>query len=297
MEFDLRIAKRVHVASRIAWRPITPAAGQRRAPLPESRPKPYLVRVLCGGAMHRLRLVNHGAAVLLDHPRLDLKAERALIALGGRRPDCYLMLDAIAGRTLARRIRGRRRVYPVALLAQYRRRYRHRPPVHTPGVVERYAAFVQARAAQWLDRLLPAGTGYDVRIIPPPGLTVSRPSTLWSLHPRSRIQSSSSGWVRVPGTYSSVIGSFVTVHIPIDWCFMVETPYLSESSTDFVVDVRTDRRGTLLLRLERIPVAGRPNRTDSWKAIVESFSGDAPAYPRRWQRAWRPPRITVPRLT
>jgi len=48
--------------------------------------------VRCNGHMHRIVLTKSGRLVLVDHP--DLKAERALVALGGKKCRCLEVLDA-----------------------------------------------------------------------------------------------------------------------------------------------------------------------------------------------------------
>jgi len=48
--------------------------------------------VRCGEQMHRIVLTKSGRLVLVDHP--DLKAERAMVALGGKPCRCLEVLDA-----------------------------------------------------------------------------------------------------------------------------------------------------------------------------------------------------------
>jgi hypothetical protein len=168
--------------------------------------EPEIVRVRCGRALRRLRVVAGGSAVLLDHPRLDIRAERALVALGGQPADCLRMLDSIAGRISAWSIRGRRHMYHLAKTGQDRhvRRLLKRRPAKEGLVAERYAAFVRLRALLWLDAVLPAGTEFDVRVVPPPGI-----ARIKGLHPVC-------SWRRRLGV-SQVWPGGLIVHIPIDW--------------------------------------------------------------------------------
>jgi hypothetical protein len=228
-------------------------------------------------------VVDGGAAVLLDHPRLDIKAERAVVALGGQPADCVRVLDAIAGRRTAWSIRGRRRLYYVARTGQNRRRQRllKRRPATPQSVAERYAAFVRRRAMLWLDTLLPAGTEFDVRVVPPPGVAVRpRSHAVWSWRRRLGV---SEGWRGGP-----------IVHIPIDWHVCVEMLHSTELKTAFVIDARVDRRGQLILSVHTQEVQTQYTKYIEWTTSIEAFDSASPVSPRRWQRAARQRRITLP---
>jgi hypothetical protein len=248
---------------------------------------PETVRVRCGNKIHRLRLyADGGPAVLLDHPHLDRKAEQALIALGAPRPDCLLMLDAIAGRVSPRRILWRRRVYPIAARGAARRRCRQRGPIPTleRPLAERYAEFVRHRAALLLDRLLPAGTSFRVLVIPPPSLHVEPPfGILWS-------------WRRRPGMRLTAWGTNVEVHIPFDWQVVVEKAHATRLQSGFIVDARADRHGQMLHRLDfgvtRLTSYGACR--GAWRKRIEAIDSSDPVPPRRWQRARRPCLIALP---
>jgi hypothetical protein len=252
------------------------------------RTPPEVVRVRCGANLHRIRFVEHGAVVLLDHPRLDLDGERALIALGMPRPDCLLVLDAIAGRVSRHRILGRKRPCGYARSAQRRtldRAMRRSKDVLEHPLVERYADFVRQRAAYWLDRLLPAGVEFNVLVVLPPGVPrrPRQPSGVWS-HRR---------WSGVTNSWRGCL----TVHVPIDWCLAVERRHMDHATSSFIIEARTDRRGTLVKRLNQVRVDDTHYQTTDWQAVLEALDLDSLAYPRRWQRAWRPPSLTGSNLT
>jgi hypothetical protein len=237
--------------------------------------------VRCGANLHRIRFVEHGPVVLLDHPRLDLEGERALIALGMPCPDCLLVLDAIAGRVSPHRILGRKRPCGYARSAQRRtldRARRRSMDMLEQSVVERYADFVRQRAAYWLDRLLPAGVEFNVLVVPPPGVPC-RPrqrSTVWS-HRR---------WSGVTNSWRGCL----TVTVPIDWCLTVERPHMNGATASFIIEARTDRRGALVKRLNQVRVDHPRYQTTDWQADLEALDIDGLAYPRRWQRASPRPR-------
>jgi hypothetical protein len=226
-----------------------------------------------------------GPAVLLDHPHLDRKAELALTALGAPRPDCLLVFDAITGRASHHRIRWRRRAYPIAARAAARRDCRRpgpRPPLDQP-LLERYANFVRHRASLWLDRLSPAGTHFEVLVIPP--LAV-RPGLLegpWSSRQR-------------PGYSLSYRGVELQVHIPFDWCLSVERPFGSRMlETGFILEARADRRGQMLQRLdcEVTRVSSYVCRR-AWARRIDAIDCGEPVPSRRWQRARRQCSVVLP---
>jgi hypothetical protein len=91
----------------------------------------------------------------------------------------------------------------------------------------------------WLDALLPVGTDFDVRVVPPPGLEVApRSHPVWS-------------WRRRLGV-SQEWGRNLTVHIPIDWHVCVEQTHATELQTGFVIDARADRRGHMILSMHGV---------------------------------------------
>jgi hypothetical protein len=264
-----------------SWERRTLAASRKTA----RRAPPEIVGVRCGANLHRIRFVEHGPVVLLDHPRLDLEVERALIALGMPRPDCLLVLDAIAGRVSPNRILGRKRPCGYARSAQRRmvdRATRRSKDVLEQPLVERYAGFVRQRAAYWLDRLLPAGVEFNVLVVPPPGVPPCPrlPSSVWS-HRR---------WSGATNSWRGCL----TVHVPIDWCLTVERLHMNGATGSFMIEARTDRRSTLVKRLSQVHVDRLYYRTTDWRAVVEALDLGSPAYPRRWQRASRPPRVASP---
>jgi hypothetical protein len=223
--------------------------------------------------------------VLLDHPHLDRKAELALVALGGPRPDCLLVFDAITGRASTRRILWRRRAYPIAERAavrRYSRRRGPRPSLEQPHA-ERYANFVRHRASLWLDRLLPAGACFEVMVIPPPALQPRPPSgPPWS-------------WRCRPGFSLRHWGGVLQVHVPFDWCVSVERPLESHLQTGFIFDARADCRGQMVRRLDCkvIPINRYVNRFE-WSKRTEDLESIDPVAARRWQRARRSCRIVLP---
>jgi hypothetical protein len=244
--------------------------------------RPEIARVICGHKLHRLRLVAAGGpAVLLDHPQLDRKAELAMVALGAPRPDCLLVFDAIAGRTSTRNILWRRRAYAIASKASLRRssRRRGRTPALELPLVERYAAFVRHRATLWLSRLLPAGTDFDVRVVPPRALcATTRSSELWS-------------WRDRPGLSPRARYRTLTVHVPLDWHVSVEQAH---STVAFFIDARADRRGQLLQSLHgEVQKVYYLDRME-WTTPIEAVDSANPVSPRRWQRANGPCRVVFP---
>jgi hypothetical protein len=245
---------------------------------------PQIVRVRCGNRIHRLRLYDRGGpAGLLDHPRMDRKAELALVALGAHRPDCLLIFDAITGRSSPRRILGRRRAYPIAALAAARRHSRRRGPrlsLEEP-LAERYAKFVRHRASIWLERLLPAGTYFEVVIVPPPSLDIQPQSDdVWA-------------WQQRPGYSMKYWGRWaLEVRVPFDWHVAVEKAHGVRLQQGFIIDAREDRRGQMIQRLEIDCMYG-PSRY-TWMKTIRQVDSPDPVAPRRWQRARGACRIRMP---
>jgi hypothetical protein len=245
---------------------------------------PEVVRVRCGNRIHRLRLAEYGGpAILLDHPRLNRKAELALVALGAPYPDCLLVFDAVTGRVGSRNILWRRRAYAIADRASDRRQSRRRGP--TPALkqslVERYARFVRHRASLLLCELLPARTRFEVRVIPPEQLRPTiRQSELWS-------------WRNRPGVTPRSRYHVMTVHVPFDWHVAVEQAHASALQSAFVIDARSDRRGRMIQMLQAEVV-----HTAYWPDVecttrIEAIDAADSVTSKRWQRARMPCRIRL----
>jgi hypothetical protein len=242
LEIGSAAAKRAYFAAQLAPK-APPSAWERQHLLADRRaPKrgcPEIVRIRCGNRIHRLRLfADGGPAVLLDHPHLDRKAELALVALGALRPDCLLVFDAIAGRVSTRRILWRRRAYRIATDGAHRH-CRRRPgptPALEQSLAARYADFVRHRATLWLDHLLPAGTNFEVLVVPPPALRARLPvGPSWS-------------WRRSPGfTFSR--SRWLQVHIAFDWHVSVEQAHGARLPEGFILEARADRRGRLIYQI------------------------------------------------
>jgi len=232
-------------------------------------------------------VADGGPAVLLDHPHLDRTTELAMVALGGRLPECVLVLDAIAGRASPRRILWRRRPYAIAVRSfdrRYCRRLRRATLALELPLAERYATFVQHRAVLWFRTLLPASAYFDIRVVRPRAVPAPvRPSTVWSWRQRPGISA--------PGERYRTL----TIHIPFDWHQSVEQANSTALLTRFVVQARTDRTGTMLQSLygevQKLPW----NREYiDWTTRIEAVDSEAPVPPRRWYRARKASSVRLP---
>jgi hypothetical protein len=247
--------------------------------------RPEIVRVRCGHRLHRIRLTaTGGPVVLLDHLRINRKAELAMCALGAPWPDCLLVLDALTGRITTRSILWRRRAFQIATDSALRKSSRR--PGSTPALeqslVERYARFVRHRAELVLTRLLPADSKFEVRVVPPPGLPVTlRPHGLWS-------------WRRRPGIRVGGWRDPLSIHVPFDWVLTVERPHADLLQTDFILESRVDRRGRMINRLQRVGNRPYSGTQWAWTTAIDPFDSTTPVSPRRWQRAWRGCIVTYP---
>jgi hypothetical protein len=220
---------------------------------------------------------------MLDHPHLVRKAEMALMALGGPRPDCLWVFDAVTGRVGSRGILWRRGAYHIARRVELLKICRQPGPrtsLEEP-LLERYANYVRHRALLWLDRLLPAGTTFDVEVIPPPELQPRPMRGPWS-------------WRVRPGYSLNRWGMNLTMHVPLDWCVSVEEPLARSMETGFICDARADRRGRMVRRLHCKVLSSSYGNRGEWSLQTEDLDSGEAVPPRRWPRAKRSCRIGLP---
>ena len=68
----------------------------------------------------------------------------------------------------------------------------------------------------------------------------------------------------------------------------------AELKSAFVIDARVDRRGQLIQSVHTQEVQSQYTKYVEWTTRIEALDSASPVSPRRWQRAARQRRITLP---